>query len=86
MAVTWRSARFRYRLIHRKSSLKIPRDLRQLARRAEAAGWTITLTSNNHLAWKPPSGRTVFCPSTPSDHRSVQNVIGKLRRAGLNTR
>jgi hypothetical protein len=66
--------------------VRIPRDLRQLARRAEAAGWIITLTGSNHLAWKPPSGQTVFCPSTPSDHRSVQNVIGKLKRAGLKTR
>lgn len=63
--------------------MKIPRDLRSAARRARAAGWTVTETRGGHLAWKPPAGRTVFSPSTPSDRRSVANVLGKLRRAGL---
>lgn len=66
--------------------MKIPRDLRPAARKAREAGWTITRARNNHLAWKPPNGRTVYCPSTPSDPRSVANVLGKLRRAGLRDR
>lgn len=66
--------------------MKIPRDLRKTAERAREAGWTISETNGGHLAWKPPTGRTVFCPSTPSDRRTVANVIGKLRRAGLRDR
>lgn len=63
--------------------MKIPRELRATADKARAAGWTISHTRGGHLAWKSPAGRTVFCPSTPSDRRSVANVIGKLKRAGL---
>jgi hypothetical protein len=66
--------------------VKIPRDYRTLAKRARNAGWSITQTGSGHLAWKSPAGRTVYCPSTPSDRRSLLNVVGKLRRAGLNTR
>jgi hypothetical protein len=66
--------------------MKIPPDYRPLAKRARKAGWTITGTRNGHLAWTSPTGRTVFSPSTPSDRRSLANVVGKLRRAGLDVR
>lgn len=66
--------------------MKIPRDLRSTAKKAREQGWKIRETSGGHLAWKPPAGRTVFCPSTPSDSHSVANVLGKLRRAGLQDR
>jgi predicted RNA binding protein YcfA (HicA-like mRNA interferase family) len=66
--------------------MRIPKDLRPTARRARQAGWTVTNTRGGHLAWKPPAGRTVYSPSTPSDSRSIANVIGKLRRAGLRDR
>lgn len=65
--------------------MRIPKDLRRTADQAIEAGWTIEQTRKGHLAWKSPEGETVFCPGTPSDHRSVANVIGKLRRAGLDT-
>lgn len=66
--------------------MKIPSDYRPLAKLARDAGWTITFTRKNHLAWTSPDGKTVFSPSTPSDYRSLPRVISKLRRAGLNTR
>jgi hypothetical protein len=66
--------------------VKIPRDLRATAKRAREAGWTVTHTKGGHLAWKPPAGQTVYSPSTPSCSRSVANVLGKLRRAGLRDR
>lgn len=66
--------------------MKIPRDLRPAAAVARAAGWTITTTRNSHLAWRPPSGPTVYSSSTPSDRRAVANTLGKLRRAGLRDR
>jgi predicted RNA binding protein YcfA (HicA-like mRNA interferase family) len=66
--------------------VKIPRDLRPAAKQARKAGWTLSLTRGGHLAWHSPAGRTVFCPATPSDRRSVANVIGKLRRKGLKLR
>lgn len=66
--------------------MKIPRDYRQLAKKARAAGWKVTTTRGGHLAWISPAGRTVYGPSTPSDRRSLRNVAGKLRRAGLKLR
>lgn len=66
--------------------MKIPKDLQSTADQAREAGWTIERTRKGHLAWKSPKGETVFCPGTPSDCRSAQNVIGKLRRAGLDTK
>jgi hypothetical protein len=62
---------------------KIPDAFRAAARRADAAGWTITYRGSGHLAWKPPSGRMVFTPATPSDPRGMRNALAKLRRAGL---
>jgi hypothetical protein len=37
-----------------------------------------------HLQWLPPSGPPVLASSTPrSSGRAIENIIGKLRRAGL---
>jgi hypothetical protein len=62
---------------------KVPEPYRELARRARGAGWRITHTGSGHLAWRPPSGRVVFTPSTPSSPRGIAEVKAKLRRAGL---
>lgn len=56
---------------------------RILARHAEAAGWSIELTRNNHLRWRSPDGAVVFSALSPSDRRAVRNVEKELRRAGL---
>lgn len=61
----------------------LPRDLRDLGKRAMAAGWEITRTRNLHFRWKAPSGALVFTSGTPSDHRTLRNVQSLLRRAGL---
>lgn len=64
----------------------VPREYRDLTLRARDAGWQIEKTRNNHIAFVSPAGRKVFCPSTPSDSRSLANVTQKLARAGLDTR
>lgn len=63
--------------------MKIPKDLRPLAKAARAQGWVIEHTRNGHLAWRSPAGVTVYTPSTPSDHRGVLNTRRDLRRHGL---
>lgn len=55
---------------------------RQLLDEVREAGATVTLTGGGH--WKiEKNGQTVYAPQTPSDHRSIDNVKAKLRRAGL---
>lgn len=63
--------------------MKIPKDYRPIAAKALAQGWTIGSTKGGHLVWRSPEGRKVFSPSTPSDHRSLPNVIRKLKHGGL---
>jgi hypothetical protein len=66
--------------------VKIPSDYKRIAKQARAQGWTIGPTRNGHLIWRSPRGVKVYTPSTPSDHRSLPNVIRKLRHAGLETK
>lgn len=58
------------------------RELRQLLSRLRANGWHIAISRRGHYQCYGPDGQLVFCPSTPSDHRSLANMRGKLRRAG----
>jgi predicted RNA binding protein YcfA (HicA-like mRNA interferase family) len=60
------------------------KDLRQLRRRAEKAGWTVTHTRGEHLRWLPPDGGPiVISPSSPSDWRGFKNLKARLKRGGL---
>ena len=68
------------------ATLRIPESYRKLARAARRAGWTITPTRGGHLAWRPPSGRVIYTPSTPSDRYGARNHTAELRRAGLAVR
>lgn len=52
----------------------------------ENQGGIISKCGNGHFKVIPPdkNKQIVFLPSTPSDRRSINNVIGKLRRSGFN--
>jgi hypothetical protein len=63
--------------------MRVPRELRPLAKAAKAAGWTIAPTRKNHLRWTSPDGVLLFTPSSPSDHRGATNHRLRLRRAGV---
>lgn len=63
--------------------MKVPKDLRDVQRAAEAAGWTVTATRKHHLKWTAPGGAMVFSSSTPSCSRNKQNTLKDLRRYGL---
>ena len=49
-------------------------------------GGIIGKCGSGHYKVIPPdkSKAVVFVPATPSDRRSIKNVVGKLRRAGFN--
>lgn len=68
------------------TTLKLPEPYRKLARAARSAGWSISYTDGGHLAWKPPSGRVIYTPSSPSGSRGIRDDIARLRRAGLAVR
>lgn len=54
-------------------------DLHQYAQKR---GWSVQKTNGNHLKLTHPSVPSpVFASSTPSDHRSLNNVMGQMRRA-----
>lgn len=65
--------------------MKIPRELRRLAKLALAQGWEIERTGNDHLRWKAPDGKgIVISASTPArGRRSSLNAIADLKRNGL---
>lgn len=63
--------------------MRVPRELRGLARAAQQAGWTIRLTGGDHLRWESPDGTVVHSSGSPSDRREFMNVRSRLRRAGL---
>jgi hypothetical protein len=73
-----------------KGNGKLPRGMKKewkpLANVALEQGWTISLTRGNHYSWRSPQGEQVFSPSTASDFHSIDRVILKLRRAGLEYR
>lgn len=60
-------------------------DLRDVLSKVYAQGGVISKCNNSHFRVVPPdkSKPVVFMPSTPSDFRSIKNVVGKLRRAGF---
>lgn len=57
-------------------------DFKAIMKSAQAQGWTITRSRNNHLRWHSPSGQVVFSAATPSDHRAIRNHVTMMRRAG----
>ena len=67
----------------RNRTVKIPKEYMPIWRKARDQGWDVSMTRGGHLCWTSPDGSKVFCPSTPSDHRSLHNVIRKLKYKGL---
>ena len=61
--------------------MRVNAKMKDLVERAKRDGWVVSRTSKNHLRFSAPGRATVFGSATPSDHRSVENIRGKLRRA-----
>ena len=61
----------------------VPKEYRNLAKQAKAAGWRIEVTGREHLRWTSPEGKVVFSSGTPSTQASRRALAGWLRRAGL---
>jgi hypothetical protein len=63
--------------------MKIPKDMRPMAKIARRAGWTITMRHSGHLRWTRPDDRFATTGSTPSDRWAARNCRRDLRRMGL---
>jgi len=60
-------------------------DQRDIEKAAREQGFRIGRTKKGHPVFYPPDPRMgpVFGSGTPSDVRSVRNLLAKLRHAGL---
>jgi hypothetical protein len=60
-------------------------DLRDLEQAARAQGWKVDRTAKGHPRFTPPDPtmEIVIGSGTPSDVRSLRNLLARLRRAGL---
>jgi hypothetical protein len=54
-----------------------------ILRAANAQGCRVERTKRNHWKIFIPEGELVVVPGMPSDHRSLRDVIVRLRRAGI---
>jgi predicted RNA binding protein YcfA (HicA-like mRNA interferase family) len=65
-------------------AMSMKKEIKALRKEAEAQGWRVELRKGGHLAFYSPHGKgIVFAPSTPSDRRSINNVIADLRKYGF---
>lgn len=62
------------------------KEVREIATKLEAQGWTITPDGGGHYRACPPdkTKRCVTLPSTPGKGRWRQNLTSQLRRSGAN--
>jgi hypothetical protein len=61
-------------------------DLKRVLREVEATpGWTITRRRNHNIILGPEGQQVVSC-ATRAGGRAHKNLIGQLRRAGLDLR
>jgi hypothetical protein len=59
------------------------KDLKKIFRQAEQRDWIVRRRRSGHYLLQGPRGQKVFCPATPSDHRSLKNLKSHLSKAGL---
>ena len=59
------------------------KEARKLLALLAKQGWLIEVRRSNHLKITAPSGRFIFCSSTPSDHRAFLNLRADLRKLGF---
>lgn len=61
----------------------ISKEYRPFLDAARAAGWKVTLTSNNHVRWAPPDGSRPFTTGLTMSGRGVKATRARFRKAGL---
>ena len=60
------------------------KELKEITREAEKRGWRIGRTKKGHSQFLAPDGASiVMAAGTPSDRRSIDNLVAGLRRYGF---
>jgi predicted RNA binding protein YcfA (HicA-like mRNA interferase family) len=61
------------------------KDFKGIRKEAERQGWRVEVTKGGHWRFVPPDPTKpmVVTSSTPSDHRTLDNFIGRLRKSGF---
>lgn len=60
------------------------KEMKELVAAAQAQGWRVEQTSKGHWRLYAPDGvHIVHLPGTPSDHRSFDNCVAKMRQYGF---
>jgi hypothetical protein len=58
--------------------------MKKLVREAERQGWRVEPTKSGHWRFYAPDGEhIVHASGTPSDHRSLDNLVAQMRRYGF---
>lgn len=60
-------------------------DLRDIEQAAIEQGWRVERTKRGHPVFYPPDPDKgpIYGSGTPSDRRSIRNLLAKLKSAGL---
>lgn len=62
-------------------------EIRKIVRQLERAeGWAVRPSGGGHWRATGPDKALLFFPQTPSDNRSINNLIAALKRCGLSVR
>jgi len=60
------------------------KELKEIVGAAERQGWRVERTKKSHLRFYAPDGENiVHGAGTPSDRRSLENLVSRLRRYGF---
>lgn len=60
------------------------KETKEIVREAERQGWRVETTKKGHIRFYAPDGvHVVHAGGTPSDHRSIANLLAQLRRYGF---
>lgn len=59
------------------------KDTKKLIKAAKAQGFTVTYSNKGHVIFAKDGRRVAVGAGTTGDHRSRQNLIAQLRRAGF---
>lgn len=58
-------------------------QLKELQKEAKKQGWSITIAKAGHLKWRSPTGALVVTSQTPSDPRTIHNIVRDLQKRGF---
>jgi len=63
------------------------KEMKRIVKEAEALGWRVERTRNNHLSFYSPDGQSVIhSGGTPQDWRATRNLVAQIRRYGCGAR